>query len=407
MFRHSLHGISIAAILDTRRSNADGTFPVRIKVHFQKNKKYYTTGKNCTEKEWERMPATKAQELIEIRNDIQACFEVIKKHVTELYTNDEFSLPNLDKSLKRSSGISLNRLIEEKMAKLKKEGRIGTMQSYGSTLANLTRYKKQDIPIENITVEWLQEFEKNMTGRGRTLTTLGINMRNIRTMLNVAIREGYIKQSVYPFGAGKYEIKRTEGIKKALSFDQIKHLKKFNSEDRKLMMFRDMWLFIYYCNGINIADLIQLKYENIVDGEMHFIREKTKRTMKTVRPVMAVITMEMQAIIDRWGNEKKPGNYIFNLVKHSKDPEVNMARKKWFTKDFNQHLRIIGAIIGIPNLTSYSARHSFATVLKRKGANIAFISESLGHTSLNTTQAYLDSFDKDERVKNAALLNSL
>ena len=406
MFKHVLHGISIAAILDTRRANADGTYSIRVKVHYQKNKKYYTTGKTCTEDEWNRMPNAKAQELIEMREEVQACFNVIKKHVAELHEQDEFSLPNLDKSLRRSSGITLNQLIEDKMAKLKKEQQIGTMQSYESTLANITKFRGQGILIENITVEWLEAFDKHMAQK-RSTTTIAINMRNIRTMMNVAVKEGYIKQPLYPFGIGKYEIKTAEGIKKALSFDQIKKIKKFRCESERLMMFRDIWLFIYYCNGINIADLVQLKYSNIVDGEIHFVREKTKRTSKKIKPVIAVMTREMEEIVDRWGNENVPGNYIFNLVEHSDDPEVNMARKKWFTKNFNQHLRMIGAAVGVMNITSYSARHSYATVLKRKGASIAFISESLGHTSLNTTQSYLDSFEKDERIKNAALLSSL
>lgn len=406
MFKHGLHGISIAAILDTRRANANGSYPVRVKVHYQKNKKYYTTGKTCSIEMWDRMPTTKAQELIEMRSDIQACFEVIKKHVLELHGKDEFSLSNLDKSLRRSSGVTLNELIENKMKNLKKDGQIGTMQSYNSTLANIAKFKGNSIPIENVTVEWLKDFEKFMA-KERSVTTIAINMRNIRTMMNVAVKENYIKQSLYPFGVGKFEIQTAEGVKKALSFDQIKKIKKFKGEDPKLLMYRDIWLFIYYCNGINIADLIQLKYSNIIDGEIRFVREKTKRTSKILKPVLAIVTKEMQDIIDRWGNENKPDNYIFNLVKHSKDPEVGMTRKKWFTKDFNQHLKMIGTAVGVQNISSYSARHSFATVLKRKGANIAFISECLGHTSLNTTQSYLDSFEKEERIKNAALLSDL
>jgi integrase len=84
-----------------------------------------------------------------------------------------------------------------------------------------------------------------------------------------------------------------------------------------------------------------------------------------------------------------------------------MSRKGWFNKQFNRDMKLIGAAVGVPGVTSYTARHSYATVLKRKGANIAFISESLGHTSLATTQFYLDSFDKDERIKNAKLLKIL
>jgi site-specific recombinase XerD len=67
-------------------------------------------------------------------------------------------------------------------------------------------------------------------------------------------------------------------------------------------------------------------------------------------------------------------------------------------------MKMIGTALGMGNISTYTARHSFATVLKRSGANIAYISESLGHSDLKTTRAYLASFEKEERQKNAALL---
>ena len=64
----------------------------------------------------------------------------------------------------------------------------------------------------------------------------------------------------------------------------------------------------------------------------------------------------------------------------------------------------IGKALGIDHISTYTARHSFATVLKRSGANIAYISESLGHQNLKTTENYLASFEKEERIKAADML---
>ena len=403
MFKHVINGVSIVAVHDKRRQYSNGDYPIRIKVHFQKEKKYYTTGKTCSEEIWKRMPATKAKEIINLREEIQIVFELIKGRVLELLTKDDFSLRNLDMSMKQGKGKTLNELVEEKIADLRKSERIGTMESYQCTLANIKKFKGDFIPVDKVDVDWLEKLEAFMA-KSRTTTTIAINMRNIRALLNAAIKDGYMKESQYPFGIGKYEIKTSEGVKKALSADQIKKIKKFLCSNDALMMYRDIWLFIYYCNGINIADLINLKYSNITDGEILFVREKTKRTTKSIRYIRATITDDMQAIIDRWGNDNDPENYIFNLVKHTTNPQLAMDRKKWFTKKFNQHMKMIGTAVGVDNLTSYVARHSYATVLKRNNVNIAFISESLGHTSLSTTQIYLDSFEKDERAKNARLL---
>ena len=120
-----------------------------------------------------------------------------------------------------------------------------------------------------------------------------------------------------------------------------------------------------------------------------------------------MITPEMQSIIERWGNpDKKPNNYIFPYLTGDED----LTKKKNIIHDVvkrtNKRLKKIGAAVGVDGLTTYTARHSYATVLKRSGANIAYISESLGHTDLKTTEDYLASFEKDERKKNAALLTN-
>lgn len=290
------------------------------------------------------------------------------------------------------------------MEQCRKEGRIGTMQSFHTTLRNVAKYKGVGILIGDVTQEWLRGLEEFMGNRNKSITTIAINMRNIRTMMNVAKKRGFIREGQYPFGEDRFVIKTEEGKKKALDIKQIARIKNFKGEDERLQRSRDIWLFIYFCNGINIADLVNLKYRDIVDGEIDYIREKTKRTTKTVRHVRAVITDDMRKIIDRWGNEPRPDNYIFNLVEHTDDAKLAMDRKNWFTKNFNNDLKMIGAVIGVYGITSYSARHSYATILKKRGANIAYISESLGHTSLATTQIYLDSFDKDERIRNAKLL---
>lgn len=406
MFKHVIHGISISSIHDKRRVNANGESHVRILVVHQRAKKYYTTGKICTEDEWKRLPQAKAKDLLELRNEIQICFEIIKKHIVNLCSEDKFSLPNLDKSLSRSSGISLNQLLEAKMAELKKNKQIGTMQSYQTTLSNLCKYKSKKIPIENVTVDWLNNYEKYLSG-DRSITTVSINMRNIRTIMNIALTNGYIKSDQYPFGKGRYEIQTVEGIKKAHGIEDIRKIKEFHCHDEDTMRFRDYWLFILNCNGINVADLIIAKFKHIDDGELVFIREKTKRTTKNIKYIRAVISDEMQIIIDRWGNKPHPDNYIFSSIEFTDDAEVNVARKRWFIKTFNQHLKMISIATGVKNITTYSARHSYATILKNQGVNIAYISESLGHSSLTTTQNYLDSFEKEERIKNAQIISNI
>ncbi len=243
-----------------------------------------------------------------------------------------------------------------------------------------------------------------MLDQGRTYTTIGLYLRAIRVLINDAKRYDVIKESQYPFGKGKYEIPTGFGRKLALTLPQIKSIVNYagNPVTEK---YRDLWFFSYLCNGINFTDLIQLKYSNIQNGEISYFRAKTIRTSKVKKEIHAILTPEIEMIIEKWGNHtRKPDQYIFPYLNGKESQMEIRAKAQDIIHRTNDRLKEIGEDLKIDNLSTYSARHSFATVLKRSGANIAFISESLGHADQKTTENYLASFEQEERIKNAALL---
>lgn len=223
----------------------------------------------------------------------------------------------------------------------------------------------------------------------------------------MARKDGIIKESQYPFGKGKYEVPNGSSRKLALTLEQIKKLITYSDETQATEKYRDLWFFSYLCNGINFRDMIYLQYSNIINGEICFIRAKTARNTKHSKIIHAVITPEMQTIINKWGNpDTRPENYIFPFTKGAEGPFEKVKLIREVVTECNQVLRKIAHEIGIPRITTYSARHSFATVLKRSGVNIAYISESLGHSNLAITENYLASFETEERKKNSILLTS-
>jgi len=127
---------------------------------------------------------------------------------------------------------------------------------------------------------------------------------------------------------------------------------------------------------------------------------------KVKKEVCAIVTPEIQSIIDKWGTPKNPNNYIFPYLTGKETPMEAKYVVRAITKLCNKRLKKIGKAIGIEGISTYTARHSYATVLKRSGANIAYISESLGHNDLKTTENYLASFEREERVKNASFLTN-
>jgi len=112
----------------------------------------------------------------------------------------------------------------------------------------------------------------------------------------------------------------------------------------------------------------------------------------------------MKNIMVKWGNEPKPEHYIFPFLKGGEDPVQMKQKVNDITRRINRKMKRIGQDLGYGKISTYTARHSFATVLKRSGANISFISESLGHADLKTTENYLDSFETETRKQNSALL---
>jgi site-specific recombinase XerD len=164
---------------------------------------------------------------------------------------------------------------------------------------------------------------------------------------------------------------------------------------------RDIFIFSYLCGGINFTDIASLKIGNLIDDKLVYIRKKTKKKIST--PLSA----EALQIIKKYAaNKTKSSNYIFPIfddtVHKTEIQKYNRTHK--IIGKINPSLKKAAELSGInANLTTYVARHSFATVLKNSGVNVELISETLGHSDIATTQIYLDSFESaqiGEALKN-------
>jgi integrase/recombinase XerD len=316
-----------------------------------------------------------------------------------------FSFDTLNLRLSKGTGDTVNNAFRAKVENLKKEERIGTKLICSNVLNNLESFAGEKVSFDIISVDWLKRFEKFLL-IDKSHTTVGMHMREVRSIMNDARKAGIIKDTQYPFGKDKYEIQATTGTKKALTISQIGSVVNFSDGSETTEKYRDLWFFIYLCNGINVADLVKLKYKNIKDNEICFIRQKTERTTKTRKEIKATVSKEILNIINKWGNKPQPDNYIFSFLTGKEDATKRKDITRDLTKRINTKMKMIGKHLNIGDITTYTARHSFATVLKRSGANISFISESLGHNDLKTTESYLASFEKEEREKNAGFLTN-
>ncbi len=404
MLQYSKDGTSVSAMLDTRRTKSDGKCPVKIRVTHRRTRWYYPTGKDLTPEEWSALSTTKARALVSIRKDIESSYQIVRSAVEELTTAGAFTFDALNNRLKGATSDTVNTAFRAKISAFNHQGQVGTATVYDTILKGIERFAGAHIPFDAVTVSWLVRYAAFLQSEGKKQTTIAIHLRHLRAILNEARRQGIVKEAQYPFGRGRFEIQEGEGRKMALTLEQIGQIARYDDGSDATAKYRDYWLFLYLCNGINVADFVRLRFRDIVNGEICFVRQKTARTTRTRKEIRVVVTDRMLAIIDRWGNPPAPDRFIFPVLDGSEDAMRQKLKTQYFTRAVNKRMATIGEDLGIGNISTYTARHSFATVLKRAGANIAYISESLGHNDLKTTENYLASFEREERVKNAELL---
>ena len=399
-FQYSKDGITVAVIIDTSHPKREGKYPVRIRVTYLRQRKYYPTVKDLTADQWDALPTTKNRELSAVRKDIENSYNIIRSAVEELASNGDFSLDALNARLKLAPSLSINAMFAARLDELKSRGRVGNMTVYYATLKGIERFAGTHVRLSSVTPNWLTRYADFLDNEGKKQTTIAIHLRTLRAIINEARRAGLIKESQYPFGRGRYEIQSGAGRKMALTVEQIGQIANYDDGSEATARYRDYWLFLYLCNGINVADFVKLRYRDIVNGEICFVRQKTERTTRVRKEIRAIITDRMQKIIDRWGTVPRPDAFRCG----SEDPLRQMHKTQYLTRAINKRMTDVGERLGIGHISTYTARHSFATVLKRSGVNIAYISESLGHSDLKTTENYLASFEREERQKNAELL---
>jgi|LSQX01.2.fsa_nt_gb integrase len=391
----------------------DGTCPVKFRITHQRKAIFIGSGYDLTEEAFSRLfrlnPKTKKKHKLtadesKTKKLITAQFERIKNYIEEIHQVEEYSHGKLRIKLKRGRGAYVDTAFENKVRQLTEYGRVGNAANY-NTARNFFGKYSNNLRFVDITPLWLEKFEHwALTIEKVKETTLSIYLRTLRALFNEAIRNGEIPKGAYPFDSKEktgYKIPKGEGTKIALSIEKIRQLAELKLKGSKQRC-RDMFLLSFYLGGINFKDLLNLKWKNIINGEVHFIREKTRNTIRNRRNIIVPLVDPAKKIIEKRGNpNKSPDAYVINHLDDSMSAGKARESIMSFTRQVNKQLKEIGKYeeIQIEGLSSMVARHSFATILKNSGSPIAFIGEILGHTSTKTTETYLKSFESEQRKK--------
>ena len=295
-----------------------------------------------------------------------------------------------------------NELIED----LEQSNKIGNSRVYKDSLRSLELYTNNqlDIPFSHIDIDFLKGYEKWLKARRYKETSLSLLFRTLRSAYNKAIECKSAKKANYPFDEFKVSKFCIRTEKRAIPKDNIKQIMELDVSDQMeyIQLAKDLFVFSYLCSGINFTDMANLTSNNIVEGRLIYIRQKTGKKINIP------LCKETDFIIQKYRSKDETNKYIFPILHqdvHKTEMQKYNRRKKALLK-VNNALKKISEMTGInANLTTYVARHSYATVLKNSGVNIALIGETLGHSDIKTTQIYLDSFENEQI--DAAMANLL
>ena len=274
--------------------------------------------------------------------------------------------------------------------KLKDRDSHKTAKSLTSSKNNFRRYNKElGLRFTDITVDWLQTYSR-IRRQTVSVSTVAVDFRNLRTVFNQAIEKNPSLSAVYPFGRGKFQIPVGASKNVGLSKADLLKIKDFNSDNYYLQMARDYFMFSYYANGMNLKDIIKLK-----KGQKEYIRSKTEHTSKFEKRLDINYNQTQEEIISR---HKGSGKYLFNVLDDEDNPEMIFKKTDLKASSVAAQLKNLAKALGLPPEFSFQwARHSYATNMEKAGINLKAVSESLGHTSVRTTESYLKSISNEDR----------
>lgn len=310
-----------------------------------------------------------------------------------------------NKKVKKVKKTVLLDYFEKQRICRKEQGRLFTAVNYQSAIQSVRRFLKKEtvtFGFEDISREWLLSYIMYM----RETDHLSANSANsylgiLHAVYNRAIVEGIIrKPDVDPFLGVSLVVPPTR--KRALSADGICELIGLDlSKHKGIVQARDLSVFLFFGRGMCFVDVFNLRWTAIENGYIFYQRSKTKALMSLQ------IEPEMQDVIDRYS--EKGGEYVFPFLRRNcYHPEKEVAEPSAIRR-FNRHLNKLGELLNLTYpLTSYVARHSWASLAEASEMHIALISQALGHSSENTTRIYLKGFSSFELAEaNTKMLDKM
>lgn len=444
LLRYEFSNGNACDVLDTRHSGKYENFSMKWRITVKGKQKYYKTGERFSIDEYEILKTSRSENLRNARKRLETYFnEVIIPSIDDANKSGVFSWERFNSLLGRSDIITVNDAFDTKIKDLRDNNDIGNASIYSNTYNALKRFKhyntlnkndKKDfvnlcisrkrvtrgknkidpdatITFREITTTFINNFDAFLRETDVSNATIGIYMRTLRALINNKGGDPYLSGDDYPFS--KYTIPEGRRKEKALTIKDIRRIEEYAPDKEKpnydnLILARDMFMFLFYCNGANFGDVCRMQYKDInkYTNEIEFSRKKTSKTLNTI--IYVPLLKPMLNILERHGNKE---GYLFpflNDVEPIPNNEHIIKNRIIYSLDtINVALKEIAKDLKLPSdLSTGAARNSYITFL----IGDAMISEiavkkMVGHsTRKNTTAGYVNLTPEKRLMINKNLL---
>ncbi len=379
---------------------SNGEHPLMLVVTKDGKRKYSALGISCHADKWnfqKNEPKKNHPDKLKIETIVAKRIAELQNKALDLKLYEQaFTSDSLVSSVKKPKGKNdvfayMDALIAEFIQKEK----IGNANVYKDIKQALQRFtdKSETLPFFNVNEDFLNRWETYCRERNMAETSISVYFRTLRAVFNHAIRKKVISKGLYPFNDFKISKFETETRKRAISREDIRKIEALDvSKQFQVQLAKDVFVFSFYNQGINLIDIARLRWSQIEQDRLRYTRSKTGKrfNLKLLEPAIQILE-RYRAL-----SGSNPNNYVFPILftdRHITPIQID-NRIQALTSRINKNLKEIGKMAGIETpLTTYVARHSYATVLKMQGNSTAVISEAMGHESESVTQIYLDAFE--------------
>ena len=371
--------------------NNDGKHTVFLRITHNRRCRYFSLQRYCLPEQWNNDPGRlkKNYKGYGAENEVLQAIEARAAKVIRDFemSGEQFTLDKFEaRMFRQSDSVNLSEYIAAIAADQRGEGREGTANVYKSVASQVEQFRPS-ATLADLEPSWCEQWERWLRRRGVEDGGLKTYFAILRAVCNRAIKEGRCSADWSPFRLGGYILKRGKQKrgKLALPLADIRRLESAKTESDVERLALDLFLFSFYCRGINLADIARLTPDSIKAGRVEYVRQKTGVFYSVA------LNEKSAAILSKYAG----GRWCFPvLTDRQKTERQRHIRVGSFAENVNDALRAIAGRVGIGEyVTFYTARHSYATALKNAGVSREVIREAMGHSDAKITDAYLTAFD--------------